>query len=290
MLVRRIFLAAALLISTPVIALAARGYVTSDVNMRAGPGTGYPVVDLIPADAHVIIHGCLNDYAWCDVSWRGDRGWVSADYLDYFYRNRYVYFPDYVNVIDAPIVTFSLGTYWNDYYIGRPWYGRLSYWQGYWRSHGRYGYSATKRGNRSVAVHNHVTNYHRLRGNRPVELHNRATNYSKARGNRSVARHHRVTNGTRVESSRTRTIRASSQNHSHPNYIRRGHNAPNQNVTGRIAIHHNPHVGRANRSGMHANAAARETVGAGPHVSVGHGNAGHAVNKAAHNAKRDGKH
>jgi hypothetical protein len=75
----------------------------------------------------------------------------------------------------------------------------------------------------------------------------------------------------------------------HPNYVS-GHNAPNRHVTGRIAVHHNPRVGRANGPGMHANAAARETVGAGPHVSVGHGNAGHAVNKAAHNAKRDGKH
>jgi uncharacterized protein YraI len=279
MLARRIFLAAVLLISTPAIALAARGYVTSDVNMHAGPGTGYPVVDLIPSDARVTIHGCLSDYAWCDISWRGDRGWVSADYLDYFYNNRYVYFPDYADVIGVPILTFSLGTYWNEYYIGRPWYGRISYWQGYWQSHGRYGYSSRTRGNGSVDVRSRVTNgtYNRTRGNRPVGVHNR------------------VTNETRVRTGRSRNIRTSTENRGHPNYVR-GPSASNRNVRGR-----NPHLGRTNGPGthafgradgaaMHTNATGRGTVGAGPHASVGHGNAvGRAVNNAAPKAKEHGR-
>ncbi len=274
MLVRRIFLVAALLISTPAVALAARGYVTSNVKMRAGPGTGYPVVDPIPADARVIIHGCLSDYAWCDVSWRGGRGWVFADNLDYFYNDRYVYLPDYADEIGVPILTFSLGSYWNDYYIGKPWYGRLSYWQGYWQSHGRYGYNSTRRGNRSVTIRSRAT----------------SGTYNTTRGNRSVAEHNRVTNGSGVESNRTRNIRASVPSRSHPTYVG-GSNAPNRHVTRRAAVHQGEaHIRRTNGPGMHANAAVRETVGAGPRASVGRGNpGGHAVNKAAPNAKGHGK-
>jgi uncharacterized protein YraI len=136
----RVLITAIFAIAAPATALAARGYATNTVNMRAGPGTEYPVVDTIPAGAHVTIHGCLSDYAWCDVSWRGDRGWVASSYLNYFYRNEYVYLPDYVGVIDVPIVTFALGPYWSSYYVGRPWYHRRAYWQQVWRSHGRYGY------------------------------------------------------------------------------------------------------------------------------------------------------
>ena len=65
--------------------------------MRAGPGTEYPVVKTVPAGAPVNVHGCLSDHDWCDVSWSGDRGWVSADYLNYFYNNRYVYLPSYAD-------------------------------------------------------------------------------------------------------------------------------------------------------------------------------------------------
>jgi uncharacterized protein YraI len=131
---------ATFVLAAPAAALAARGEATTNVNMRAGPGTEYPAVSLIPADARIDIHGCLKDGAWCDVSWRGNRGWVDARYLDYFRGGHYVYLPDYVNIIDVPLVTFSLGDYWNDYYVGEPWYGRLGYWQGFWRSHGRYGH------------------------------------------------------------------------------------------------------------------------------------------------------
>ncbi len=131
----RILVAALLFVAVPGVALAARGYATNDVSMHAGPGVGYPVVDMIPAGAHVNIHGCLSNDSWCDVSWDSDRGWVAAAYLNYFYNDRYVYLPDYIGQIDIPVVAFSLGTYWNDYYVGRPWYHRRAYWQRYWHHH-----------------------------------------------------------------------------------------------------------------------------------------------------------
>src|SRR5437764_3937391 len=136
MRLRGIFVAAMLL--TPTAALAAPGIVTTSVGMRAGPGPGFPMVDRIPGGAHVNIHGCIRGDAWCDVSWSGDRGWVSSRYLEYLYRNRYVYLPDYVDVIDLPIVPFELNSYWSTYYAGRSWYHRRAYWSSYWQSHARF--------------------------------------------------------------------------------------------------------------------------------------------------------
>ncbi len=127
-------LTAALLL-VPTAALAAPGIVTESVGLRAGPGPDFPLVDRIPAGSRVDIHGCLRGYAWCDISWSEDRGWVSSEYLDYLYRSSYVYLPDYVDDIDVPVVPFVLATYWSNYYAGRPWYQRRAYWTNYWTSH-----------------------------------------------------------------------------------------------------------------------------------------------------------
>ncbi|MFY9955782.1 SH3 domain-containing protein, partial [Bradyrhizobium sp.] len=137
MKLRGLFIAAAVLLM-PTAALAAPGIVTTTVGLRAGPGEGFPTVDRIPGGARVNIHGCLRGTAWCDVSWSDDRGWVSSQYLEYLYRNRYVYLPDYVDEIDVPVVPFVLTSYWSSYYAGRPWYHRRAYWSGYWQSHERF--------------------------------------------------------------------------------------------------------------------------------------------------------
>lgn len=134
-----IAISALIAFALPVSAFAAPGYATADVHMRAGPGIGYPVVTTIPERARVEIHGCLEDRDWCDVTWDGYRGWVSAHYLEYFYEGHYVYLPDYFDIVHVPIVTFVLGTYWNQHYRGRPWFHRRSYWEGYWRTHRRPG-------------------------------------------------------------------------------------------------------------------------------------------------------
>jgi uncharacterized protein YraI len=136
MKLRGLFIAAVLLM--PTAALAAPGIVTTTVSLRAGPGEGFPTVDRIPGGDRVNIHGCLRGTAWCDVSWSDDRGWVSSQYLEYLYRNHYVYLPDYVDEIDVPVVPFVLTSYWSSYYAGRPWYHRRAYWSGYWQSHERF--------------------------------------------------------------------------------------------------------------------------------------------------------
>ncbi|SPP95765.1 MULTISPECIES: SH3 domain-containing protein [Bradyrhizobium] len=133
----RSVLFAALLLA-PTAALAAPGIVTVSTGLRAGPGAGFPLVDRIPGGARVNIHGCLRGNAWCDVSFSDDRGWVSSQYLEYLYRNHYVYLPDYVDEIDVPVVPFVLTSYWSSYYAGRPWYRRHAYWNNYWISHERF--------------------------------------------------------------------------------------------------------------------------------------------------------
>jgi len=130
----RSVLIAALLLA-PTAALAAPGIVTVSTGLRAGPGPGFPLVDRVPEGARVNIHGCLRGNAWCDVSFSDDRGWVSSQYLEYLYRNHYVYLPDYVEEIDVPVVPFVLTSYWSSYYAGRPWYHRHAYWNNYWSSH-----------------------------------------------------------------------------------------------------------------------------------------------------------
>ncbi|MCK1708292.1 MULTISPECIES: SH3 domain-containing protein [unclassified Bradyrhizobium] len=133
----RSILVAALLLA-PTAALAAPGIVTVSTGLRAGPGSGFPLVDRIPGGARVNIHGCLRGNAWCDVSFSDDRGWVSSQYLEYLYRNHYVYLPDYADEVDVPVVPFVLTSYWSRYYEGRPWYRRHAYWNSYWTSHERF--------------------------------------------------------------------------------------------------------------------------------------------------------
>ncbi|OJY41494.1 MAG: hypothetical protein BGP08_08060 [Rhizobiales bacterium 64-17] len=53
--------------------------VRSELNLRAGPGTGYSVVAVMPAGAEVDIRDCSG--AWCRVVWGSAEGYANADYL-----------------------------------------------------------------------------------------------------------------------------------------------------------------------------------------------------------------
>jgi uncharacterized protein YraI len=121
----------------PAAAAAQTAIVTTDLNMRAGPSTEFPVVAMLPEDSRVRVHGCLTDYDWCDVSWDGERGWVNGSYLQERYRNRVVVLSDYGSELDVPIVAFRVGTYWDSYYRSRPWYGQRTRWTSRWDSDGR---------------------------------------------------------------------------------------------------------------------------------------------------------
>ena len=64
-------------------ALAAPAMATSTLNLRTGPGIGYPVETAMPAGAVVDVAGCTRGYGWCRVNWNGYEGWVVSDYLAY---------------------------------------------------------------------------------------------------------------------------------------------------------------------------------------------------------------
>ncbi|WP_349433470.1 SH3 domain-containing protein [Pararhizobium sp. A13] len=115
----------------PATAQAAAGFATANVNMRSGPGTGYPAVTVIPVGTSVEIHGCLADIAWCDVSFYYARGWVAARYVQVEYQQSRVYLePDYYDTLGIPFVTFEIGNYWDRYYRNRDFYRQRDYYRG----------------------------------------------------------------------------------------------------------------------------------------------------------------
>ena len=58
---------------------AAFTHTTANLNLRAGPGTHYPVKKVIPAGAAIDVHSC--GHSWCYTTWVGRQGYVNHDYL-----------------------------------------------------------------------------------------------------------------------------------------------------------------------------------------------------------------
>jgi len=71
--------ATVLMLAGTAAASAATAYASTTVNVRAGAGTGYPVVDVLRAGERVEVDYCKG--AWCAVETRGADGWVNANYL-----------------------------------------------------------------------------------------------------------------------------------------------------------------------------------------------------------------
>jgi uncharacterized protein YraI len=102
---------------------ASLAYTTADLNIRTGPSASYQRFDTIPEGGQVTVHGCLSGYNWCDVSWSGERGWVSGAYLAYA-GERYVRqpIPSIGLSIGLPVIGFSPEVYHRRHYVGRSWY------------------------------------------------------------------------------------------------------------------------------------------------------------------------
>jgi uncharacterized protein YraI len=109
---------------------ASSGYLTANVSLRAGPGFDYPVVASMNAGSGVTIYGCLSGWSWCDISWRGNRGWASGQYLQVVYQNQRRPILGYGTYIGLPFVTFSIGNYWGNYYRHRPFFNQINRWGG----------------------------------------------------------------------------------------------------------------------------------------------------------------
>ncbi len=112
-------------------AIAAPGLATTDVNMRQGPGTTFPVVTSIRGGSNVDVQSC--NAGWCAVRFGPYAGFVKASYLDFGVPRapRYYY--------GAPASPFLYGPpprrYWGPgpYWGPRPYLGygygwRRPYW------------------------------------------------------------------------------------------------------------------------------------------------------------------
>lgn len=54
---------------------------STDLNLRAGPGPGFEVINVIAGNDAVIVEGCLDTANWCRVSYGGTTGWAYGAYL-----------------------------------------------------------------------------------------------------------------------------------------------------------------------------------------------------------------
>lgn len=79
MQMKHLSLAAGLLLASAGAASAAPAVVSNYLNLRSGPGTGYRVVDVMPAGATVDVLGC-GTY-WCRVAYGDTQGYASSSYL-----------------------------------------------------------------------------------------------------------------------------------------------------------------------------------------------------------------
>ena len=105
------------------------GATTEGTQMYAGPNAEYPQVMHLAAGLQVAIHGCVAGQAWCDVSWRGKRGWVTAAALEYSEKGESVALTEVAPSV-IPTATFELGRYWDANYKTRLWYSDRAKWQG----------------------------------------------------------------------------------------------------------------------------------------------------------------
>jgi uncharacterized protein YraI len=121
----------ALALVLPVAASAQQAFARGPLNLRAGPAGDYPLVAQLAPGQSLQVLGCTSGYGWCDVVLPdGLRGWVYSAGLDYAYQEQRVPLATYGAVIGVPIVTFSIGNYWSNYYRDRPWYGQPRWWGG----------------------------------------------------------------------------------------------------------------------------------------------------------------
>ncbi|MGE0723272.1 MAG: SH3 domain-containing protein, partial [Alphaproteobacteria bacterium] len=111
---------------------AIEAYVTDSVNLRSGPGVQYPAVAVIPGGSPVILHGCLEGWVWCDLTWSDFRGWVSGKFVAQEYESQPITVVEYGPALEIPIIAFGLATYWDRHYHHRHFYRERDRWDRYW--------------------------------------------------------------------------------------------------------------------------------------------------------------
>ncbi len=136
-------IALAFAVLAPSTALAAPAVVSGGVNVRAGPGVDYPRIGALARNTTVEVSGCIRDQTWCEVSWRGGRGWVSARYLDVSAQNGRWNIQERGRQVGVATIDFNVRDYWDANYRSRPFYGQRAQYE---RAHPEH---ATQNGQRT---------------------------------------------------------------------------------------------------------------------------------------------
>jgi uncharacterized protein YraI len=128
LIMKRIVLVSSLALCTPLMVAAAEGFVGADISLQAGPDAEYPSIVELAAGTPVQIEGCIDGYTWCDVVTGDQRGWIPGAFLEQIYGDQPVIIVDYGPRIGIPVVSFSVGIYWDRYYHNRPFYAQREQW------------------------------------------------------------------------------------------------------------------------------------------------------------------
>lgn len=91
-------LASALLAATVFVAGAAQArpaFLIDTDSIHTGPGFDYERLTRVPENARVEVHTCTASYEWCQVSWRGVRGWMDGEQLEVRHAGRMVSLHDF---------------------------------------------------------------------------------------------------------------------------------------------------------------------------------------------------
>ncbi len=125
---RTLGMAIALALGAPAFAFANDAFVVADISLQSGPDQEYPPIGDLPAGTEVDVQGCIEGFSWCDVVVGGDRGWIPGSYVEEEYDSHPVFLIDYGPRIGVPVVSFSIGTYWDAHYHNRPFYAQRGEW------------------------------------------------------------------------------------------------------------------------------------------------------------------
>ena len=142
-MIRKFVLAAGLaalfapLVEVPASARTIDGYMLRYAPLRAGPDADYPNVGVARARTRVLVHGCLRDWSWCDISVRGNRGWVVSQHISSIYQGRRRGLHRVGQSMGVDVRDYNFGQYWDDNYQSRQFYAERSRWERQYRQNYR---------------------------------------------------------------------------------------------------------------------------------------------------------
>lgn len=105
------------------------GYMLRRAYLRAGPDVDYPRVGVIRARTRVMIHGCLRDWSWCDISDYRNRGWVFGQHITSTYRGRQRSVNSIAPYVGINVLRLNFGRYWDNNYRSQPFYDERDRWE-----------------------------------------------------------------------------------------------------------------------------------------------------------------